>query len=162
MVLFKITPPPPPLNAIHLVAWSTVPATIRRRQMIIHFYSVLYLVLYSFNHVLIQLKFHPTQGSGNSKGHMAHVSEYCHDAKISSTFLFCFFEMVDHFLQDFLVVHCCNGVALIYSVMIRKTLFIKENYHHNLSSTTHNFGFLWLAMSEYSIVNFVALIPVCT
>ncbi len=62
---------------------------------------------------------------------------------ISLTFLWgCFFfEMGDHFLQDFLVVHCCNSVALIYSILIQKTLFIKKYYHHNLSSTTYNFGF---------------------
>ncbi len=57
-----------------------------------------------------------------------HVGEYCRDEK-ELLQPFCeggFSEMDNHFLQDFSVVHCFNGVALIYSVLIQKILLIKK------------------------------------
>ncbi len=40
---------------------------------------------------------------------------------------FDFFVKAVFFMQDFLVVHCCNGVALMYNVPIQEALFKKKS-----------------------------------
>ncbi len=67
-----------------------------------------------------------------------YVGEHCRDGKefLWSFVRVFFFKWAIIFLQDFLVVHCCKGVALIYSAPIQKTPFIKK--YHNFSSNMHN------------------------
>ncbi len=67
--------------------------------------------------------------------------------------------MANYFLQDFLVVYCCKGAVLIYSVLIQETLFIKKKiiiitFPALLTMLT----FLGLVMLKFSTVNSAALI----
>ncbi len=79
--------------------------------------------------------------------------------------------MGNHSWQDFFIVHCCNGVALMYSVLLQKTLHIKKIIiitilalritrlfleivmsKFYLSSTTFNFGF-FLGNSDVKVLH---------